>query len=84
MNGRRMQPYIHGCRVEVAIGPAIEGFVVFFKRHIGLPVNRSQPVLELLGWHGDLVVMKLGKNREGFVNLVGRRDVALSTFVLER
>lgn len=53
-----LQPYVHDCDISY------QGirFRVFFQRHRHLPLNPTLAV------HGDILVMRVGQNRQNVVN----------------
>jgi hypothetical protein len=53
----KVQPYVHNTRVYVRDGDEIHRFMVFYKRHCRLPVNRAVPGIERR-FRGDVLVLR--------------------------
>jgi len=79
MSASQTQSYVHDLCIDVQDGSRVFSFVVFFKNHAYLPLNRSLPDL---GLKGDVVVMRKGV-RGALVNM-RERDRFLSDFLVAR
>ncbi len=80
-----VQPYIHNCSVIVLEKSQVHNFMVFFKNHRRLPINRSLRALQCEdALRGDVLVMRsASRNLASVVNMRGR-DSVLADFVVKR
>jgi|SRR5277367_5327161 len=79
------QPWIHNCQVAVKEGPHRYRFMVFFKRHRHLAVNKclKDMICQTPRLRSDVVVMRLGKEKEEYLNM-RERDTLLADWLMRR
>lgn len=80
LTGQRTQPYTHCVEVTIRNNGKIYHFIVFFKRHVSLPVNTSTRELAEAGIRGDVLVVACGP-RVG-ARGIGRRETAVADKVV--
>ncbi|TDL14238.1 hypothetical protein BD410DRAFT_734385, partial [Rickenella mellea] len=75
-----VQPYVHDCIIHVQEGETTHTFVVFYKRHVRLSINRaiSSPI------RGDVIIARVGSRNKGCVVNMRGRDAAVSDWVVAR
>lgn len=74
-----IQPFIHNIPVTIRDDNLVYRYMLFYKNHVSLPLNRSIPTHV---FRGDAVIMRTG-NRSQYVNMRGR-DAALADMIMER
>lgn len=90
LDGAPTQPHIHNSTIRLNVNRHTYLYKVFFKRHVNLPVNSSVAAVVPECCHGiaqgDIVIMRVGKDGEGVVNMRGNdsamADIALFLWVV--
>lgn len=80
-----VQPYIHNCIVKVHEGCNMYRFMIFFKRHCNLRLNKTLSTLSTRClFRGDIVVMRVAARNEFSVVNMRERDTILADWVIPR
>jgi hypothetical protein len=71
--------------ISFANGRNVINFEMFFKRHIRLPVNRAIRLPQSVGkrFRGDILIMRVGNDGEGVVNMRAH-DGVIADWVVRR
>lgn len=84
MRGNSLQPFIHDAILVVVHRRRLTRFHIFVKNHRLLPRNN---IIERWNnanrWHGDIVVMRKGKEMD-LVSLCGKKDATLADFAVRK
>jgi hypothetical protein len=77
------QPYVHNCIAEVHEGTATHRYMIFFKRHRRLQINRTITPAAA-AFRGDAIVMRIAANNTSLVVNMRERDTIISDWVMPR